>query len=227
MISENLASVKAGMADAARKSGRDPASVRLVAVTKTVAPERILQARDAGVDIFGENRIQEAREKIVRLAAEKIHWHFIGHLQKNKVKYLDGLFDLIHSIDSAVLAEAVHQKSIEHGRVCPVLIQVNVSGEASKFGVPPEILEDTLVRVSKLDGIRVRGLMTIAPYDPDPEKSRGHYSRLRELRDRCAQSAIGNVELDELSMGMSNDFTVAIEEGATLVRVGTAIFGGR
>ncbi len=213
--------------EAALKSGRAPESVRLVAVTKTVPVEKIRQAKEAGAVIFGENRVQEALEKIDRLGNDGIHWHFIGHLQKNKVKHVVGRFDLIHSVDSVDLARMIHTKSVEQGRVTPVLIQVNISGEASKSGVAPEALEALLQAASELKGIRVEGLMTIPPFDPDPEKSRSFFSALRQLRDKIAKSGIEGISLDELSMGMSHDFTVAIEEGATLVRVGTAIFGER
>lgn len=227
MIPENLETVKNRIAEAARKGNRDPASIRLVVVTKTVSVEKIIQAHNAGAALFGENRIQEALEKIHRLGREKFHWHFIGHLQRNKVKYLSGFFELIHSVDSILLAQAIHKKSLEEGRVTPILIQVNVSGETSKFGLAPGQLEETLRTVSRFGGIRVEGFMTIPPFDPDPEKSRKYFVQLRELRDRHANLGIPGISLKELSMGMSHDFTVAVEEGATLVRVGTAIFGER
>lgn len=215
------------MAEAARKVGRDPKSVRLVAVTKTVPEDRIFQASRAGVTVFGESKIQEALQKISLIGYEGFEWHFIGHLQKNKVKFIFDAFELIHSVDSLSLAEAIHHGAIERGRVMPVLIQVNVSGEEAKFGVPPANLEDVLRRLSKLEGLQVKGLMTIPPYDPDPERSRPCFAQLRELARRIGEKNIENIELNELSMGMSSDYTVAIEEGATLIRVGTAIFGER
>ncbi|MEE9258155.1 MAG: YggS family pyridoxal phosphate-dependent enzyme [Nitrospinaceae bacterium] len=227
MISDNLESVHTRIADAARKSGRPPESVRLIAVSKEIADDKIIEARKAGAVLFGENKVQEALDKIKRLAGENIRWHFIGHLQKNKVKQVVGRFEMIHSIDSLELAEAVHKKSVDLGVVTPVLFQVNISGEESKFGISPGELEGFLRPVSRLPGIRVEGLMTIPPFDPDPGKSRPYFVRLRELRDRCAGLAIENISMDELSMGMSNDFEVAVEEGATIVRVGTAIFGPR
>ncbi len=227
MISDNLESVHTRIADAARKSGRPPESVRLIAVSKEIADDKIIEARKAGAVLFGENKVQEALDKIERLAGENIRWHFIGHLQKNKVKQVVGRFEMIHSIDSLELAEAVHKKSVDLGVVTPVLVQVNISGEESKFGISPGELEGFLRPVSRLPGIRVEGLMTIPPFDPDPGKSRPYFVRLRELRDRCAGLAIENISMDELSMGMSNDFEVAVEEGATIVRVGTAIFGPR
>lgn len=227
LIADNLASVKQRMAQAARKSGREPNAVRLVTVSKTVPVERIAEAGAIGGCVFGENKVQEARNKIEILGTESYHWHFIGHLQRNKVKYIPGLFELIHSVDHSELAEEIHRHSVKHGLITPVLIQVNISGEASKSGVVPDDLEKLLDTAVSLNGISVRGLMTIPPFDPDPEKSRKHFAALRELRDRMQKLDIENISMDELSMGMSNDFEVAIEEGATWVRVGTAIFGAR
>jgi len=227
LIADNLATVKERMAQAARKSGREPDSVRLVAVTKTVPAERIVEAGTMNGCVFGENKVQEARDKIETLGTESYHWHFIGHLQRNKVKYIPGLFELIHSVDNSELAEEIHRHSLQHDVITPVLIQVNVSGETSKSGVAPNNLEELLDMLVSLSGISVRGLMTIPPFDSDPEQSRKHFSALRQLRDRMQSVNIENISMDELSMGMSNDFEVAIEEGATWVRVGTAIFGAR
>lgn len=225
LISENLASVQRRIKDAARKSGRNPESIELVVVSKGVPLARIIEAKSAGAVVFGESRVQEAVGKITAMGHGGIRWHLIGHLQKNKVKHALGLFDLIQSVDSAELAGVIDR--LGGGAVTPVLIQVNVSGEAAKFGVAPGELEPLLASVSKLRGVRVEGLMTIPPYDPDPEKSRKHFACLRELRDGLVKTGIQNISLDRLSMGMSNDFEVAVEEGATLVRVGTAIFGER
>jgi pyridoxal phosphate enzyme (YggS family) len=230
LIPENLEWVKSQIVQAAKKAGRSSDSVRLVAVSKTVSLEKIIEAREAGVGLFGENRVQEALDKIDRLGQSGqsgANWHFIGHLQKNKVKQIIGRFGLIHSVDSTALARAINEKSLAQGLITSVLIQVNVSGETSKFGMAPEELESTLKEVSKMPGVKVEGLMTIPPYAQDPEKSRGVFVRLRELRDKMAELGIEGIALKELSMGMSNDFTVAIEEGATLVRVGSAIFGDR
>ncbi len=226
-IADNLSSVKERMVRAARNAGRDPKEVRLVAVTKTVPVDLILEAHRSDGCVFGENKVQEAREKIGAPGTDNLRWHFIGHLQKNKVKYIPGWFELIHSVDNPELAEEIHRHSLQHDLVTPVLIQVNVSGEASKSGVAPEGLEGLLESVTHLTGISVRGLMTIPPFDPDPERSRKHFAGLRTLRDRMAKLNIENITLDELSMGMSSDFEVAIEEGATWVRVGSAIFGPR
>ena len=227
VIADNLAAVQKRMAAAARKAGRDPKDVRLVAVTKTVPIETIAEAEEADGCVFGENRVQDALKKIETLGTERYHWHFIGHLQRNKVKYITGRFELIHSVDNPELAEDIHSYSLKHGIVTPVLIQVNISGESSKSGVAPEDLEHLLESVTHLNGMSVRGLMTIPPFDPDPERSRPHFAALRKLRDRMRRLNIENMVLDELSMGRSNDFEVAIEEGATWVRVGTAIFGAR
>jgi len=222
--------VKSRIAKAAEKAGRSPASVRLVAVSKTVSIEKIIEAREAGAELFGENRVQEALEKIDRLGLLSQggpKWHFIGHLQKNKVKQIVGRFGLIHSVDSTALAQVINEKSLAGNLITSVLIQVNVSGEASKSGMAPDELESALGALSKMPAVKVEGLMTIPPFAPDPEKSRGVFARLRELRDKMAELGMEGICMNELSMGMSNDFTVAIEEGATLVRVGSAIFGDR
>ena len=186
---------------------------------------QIEEARIAGAVIFGENKIQDAVPKVDQMGSEGISWHFIGHLQKNKVKFLGEHFDLIHSVDSLELAEKIAAQCQTENRVQSVLLQVNVSGETAKFGMEPGELEKQMVAFSRLKGIRVEGLMTIPPYHPNPENSRRHFSRLRGFRDQCEKQ--NRLSLHKLSMGMTNDFEVAVEEGATLVRVGTAIFGPR
>ena len=225
MIAENLAEVWERICQAIQKSGRDPDSVHLVAVSKQVGMAQIEEARIAGAVIFGENKIQDAVPKVDQMGSEGISWHFIGHLQKNKVKFLGEHFDLIHSVDSLELAEKIAAQCQTENRVQSVLLQVNVSGETAKFGMEPGELEKQMVAFSRLKGIRVEGLMTIPPYHPNPENSRRHFSRLREFRDQCEKQ--NRLSLHKLSMGMTNDFEVAVEEGATLVRVGTAIFGPR
>jgi PLP dependent protein len=225
LIAENLVDVRERISQAIQKSKRNPDSVRLVAVSKQVGIAQIEEALNAGAAIFGENKIQDAVAKVDELGSKEISWHFIGHLQKNKVKFLDSRFDLIHSVDSLELAEKIAKHCQSENRVQSILLQVNVSGEAAKFGMEPGELENQLLAFSRLQGIRVEGLMTIPPLDPDPENSRRHFSRLRELRDQHEKQS--GLSLQELSMGMTNDFDVAIEEGATLVRVGTAIFGPR
>ena len=223
MIAENLVEVRERISRAIQKSGREPDSVHLITVSKQISVDRIEEARAAGAVVFGENKVQEAIPKIEQMGPEGIFWHFIGHLQKNKVKFLDERFDLIHSVDGLELAEKIAKQCQSENRVQRVLLQVNVAGETAKFGMEPGELEKQLMAFSSLKGIQVEGLMTIPPYDPDPESSRRYFSRLWELRDQCEK----RLSLPELSMGMSNDFEVAIEEGATLVRVGTAIFGAR
>ncbi|CAI2717726.1 YggS family pyridoxal phosphate-dependent enzyme [Nitrospina watsonii] len=226
-LSDNLESICQRIRNAALKAGRDPESVRLVAVSKTVPEDRIQEAQAAGVHVFGENKVQEALRKIEQLGHDGYGWHFIGHLQKNKVKYVSGQFERVHSVDSAGLAEKLSAQSQEQGVVTAVLVQVNVSGEASKFGVEPDALEDLLMKAGHLPGIAVKGLMTIPPFSENAEASRKYFAALRAMRDRLQARNLPGISLDELSMGMSHDFEIAIEEGATWVRVGTALFGQR
>lgn len=225
MIADNLSVVQELIDRALHNSGRNPGSVRLVVVSKQIGIAQIEEARTAGAVIFGENKIQEAVSKVDQIETEGILWHFIGHLQKNKVKFLEERFGLIHSVDSLDLAEKISKQCQEEKRTQRVLLQVNISGEPQKFGMEPGELENNLVNFSRLKGIRVDGLMTMPPFHPNPENSRKYFSHLRELRDRFEQQ--NRLSLPELSMGMTNDFEVAVEEGATLVRVGTAIFGPR
>lgn len=213
---------------AARKSGRDPDDVRLVAVSKTVPMDRIIEAVHAGVVIFGENRVQEASEKIrdigSRIRNKNVEWHLIGHLQKNKCKTAVRLFDLIHSLDSPELADMLDRHSAQIGKKQRVLIQVKIADEDTKHGVPEKDLNRLIEHVRHLDNLELEGLMTMPPFFADPEKARPFFSRLRQLRD---DAAARGVSLPELSMGMSGDYEVAIQEGSTLVRIGTAIFGER
>lgn len=222
-IRENLLRVKERIERAALKAGRDPNEVKLVAVSKTVEVARIRQAIEAGVTILGENYVQEAQKKIEEIGKE-VSWHFIGHLQSNKAKYAVRLFDLIHSVDSLSLAEELNRRAEREGRVIEVMIEVNLSGEATKFGTEEEKAVELARNLQQLKNLSLIGLMTMPPYFDDPEQSRPYFARLRALRERMAKEGI---VLKELSMGMSNDFEVAIEEGATYVRVGTAIFGPR
>jgi pyridoxal phosphate enzyme (YggS family) len=225
-ISENLARLWERIEMAARRSGRNPAAVRLVAVSKTVEAERVLQAIEGGVKILGENYVQEAQKKIEALGHE-VAWHFIGHLQTNKAKVATRLFDLIHSVDSLTLAEELHRQALKGGKMLPILLQVNIGGEATKFGAQEKEIIRLAEKLSELEGLAVKGLMTLPPYSDDPESSRPYFIELRKLSERLAQQKLPRIRMEELSMGMSNDFGVAIEEGATLVRVGTAIFGPR
>ncbi len=212
------------IAAAARRAGRDPAAVRLVAVTKTVDLDRIRQALAAGHRLFGENYLQEAARKVSALGPG-VSWHFVGHLQSNKAKGAVTLFDLIHSVDRLKLADAVNEAAAKNGKVQDVLLQVNLAGETSKFGAAPDAVPDLVRGIARLPHLSLRGLMTMPPYFPDPEAARPFFRALRELRDRLEREGCG--PLPELSMGMTGDFEVAVEEGATLVRVGTAIFGPR
>ena len=227
MISENLVQVKRCIIEAAKRAGRDPSGVRLLAVTKEQSDATVAKGIQAGMTLLGENKVQEASSKIEALGRNGLEWHFIGRLQKNKVKFIFDLFDLIHSVDSLALAEAIHKTAQKIGSYMPVLLQINISGEESKLGIDPLDLPQEIERVAKLEGVKIKGLMTIPPYTSDPENSRPYYARLRELRNTCSKLAVPGMELDELSMGMSNDYEVAIEEGATLVRVGTGLFGPR
>lgn len=212
-----------GIEKAALRVGRKPEEVKLVAVSKTVEPSRIEEAIEAGVSIFGENYVQEAQKKIEEIG-HRVAWHFVGHLQTNKAKYAVRLFDLIHSLDHLPLAEELNRRAEREGRTMKVMIEVNLSGETTKFGTEEEKTFDLASQVLQLRNLSLIGLMTMPPYFDDPERSRPYYIRLRGLKERMVREGI---PLQELSMGMSNDFEVAIEEGATFVRVGTAIFGAR
>jgi pyridoxal phosphate enzyme (YggS family) len=225
-ISDNLARVRERIEAAARRAGRNFEKIRLVAVSKTVGIERVRQAIEAGAEILGENYVQEAREKIEELG-RGVAWHFIGHLQTNKAKVASRFFDFIHSVDSLKLAEELGRGALGNKKVLPILLQVNIAREETKFGTMEDETFQLLERVSRVKGILVRGLMTMPPYFEDPEESRPYFRELRELAEAIGRKKIPGILMEELSMGMSNDFEVAIEEGATMVRVGTAIFGPR
>ena len=225
-IADNLARVKERIEAAARRAGRRPDAVRLVAVSKTVDAARIREAVEAGINSLGENYIQEAQKKIPELG-HGVSWHFIGHLQSNKAKIAARLFDFIHSVDSRKLAEELSRAAQQEKKVLPVLLQVNVAGEESKFGTTEAGALDLLRQISPLQGISVKGLMTMPPFFDAPEESRLYFRELRRLAESIARSSIPGISMGELSMGMSGDYEVAIEEGATLIRVGTAIFGPR
>lgn len=225
-IKEQIAIIRQRIASAAQRSGRPASDVRLMAVTKTVDDERIMQAITAGVDMIGENYVQEARRKI-ELMGKSMEWHLIGHLQTNKVKVAVRLFDMIHSLDRLDLARELHRRAQMAGVVMKVLIEVNISGEDTKRGVPHRDALPLIRDVSALDHLSVRGLMTMPPWFDDPEAARPVFIALRELRDRVAAEKFPRVEMQELSMGMSQDYHVAVEEGATIVRIGRSIFGER
>ncbi|MPZ91911.1 MAG: YggS family pyridoxal phosphate-dependent enzyme [Actinobacteria bacterium] len=222
-LHENLERVRKSIGAAARRTGRSPDDVTLVAVTKTWPADVVLEAIGAGATDFGENRAQEFREKVTILG-DRARWHFIGHLQTNKVRSVVGSCELIHSVDRLGLAESIARRAAIAGSDQDVLVEVNVAGDPNKHGVEPTRAVALALEIEELEGVRVRGLMTMPPYPQDPEQSRPHY---RELAALSAQLTAELPGADSLSMGMSRDFEVAIEEGATIVRVGTAIFGSR
>jgi len=225
-IARNLEEIQDRIARAAGRAGRDPASVTLVAVSKTVPASRIEEAIAAGVQVLGENRVQEARGKIETIG-RKVPWHLIGHLQTNKAGLAVSLFEMVHSVDTLRVAQALEREADRQGKRLPVLVQVNISGEASKSGVAPEEAPALLQSVAGMGHLQIEGLMTIPPYAEDPEAGRPLFRRLRELRDRVNAEGLAGEGLRHLSMGMSHDFEVAVEEGATMVRVGTLLFGER
>ena len=223
-IASRLARVQEQIAAAAQKSARSPDEIELVAVSKTHAAEKVQAAAEAGQMLFGESRVQEARAKIPLLPS-RLRWHFIGHLQKNKIRHALPLFELFHGIDSLALAQDMQRIADEAGMQPRILLEVNLAGEASKHGFAPEALRRDLEALLSLGRLTIEGLMTIPPLAPEAEASRHYFVALRELRDQLEAEC--NIRLPQLSMGMSDDFPIAIEEGATLVRVGTAIFGKR
>src|ERR1041385_2257464 len=229
-VSDNVAQVRERIARAAARVGRDTGSVTLMAVSKTVEPGRITEAYAAGLRVFGENRVQEFEGKSAALSELKdAEWRLIGHLQSNKVKKAAELFHAVDSVDSVRLAEKLNQAATEGGKKLDVLIEIKVGQEESKAGIPldsPE-LETLLQSAPQLANLQIRGLMTVPPFTDDPEAARPYFRLLRDLRDKIAARKLPNVEMDMLSMGMSHDFEIAIEEGSTCVRVGTAIFGAR
>ena len=222
-----LENVKNRIRKSAIDCQRDPQSIRLVAVSKTMSTKRVKEAIDAGVEILGENYIQEAREKIDRLSSYPVSWHFIGHLQTNKAKYAVKFFDLIHSVDSFKLAVELNKQAKKIGKVQDILIQINVGQEVSKSGASPKEAFDLVKNIGRLENLCLRGLMTMPPFFNAPQKVRPYFSSLCDLRDRIKAVMPTRVPVNELSMGMTGDFEVAIEEGATLLRIGTAIFGER
>lgn len=226
-LANNLRRVEERIADAAARVGRDPADVTLVTVTKTRSLDEVRAVIEAGAMDLGENYAQELEAKAEALADAKVRWHAIGHVQTNKVRKLVGLVHLVHSVDSLRLAKEIDLRAGAAGRGLPVLLQVNVSGEESKFGLAPEEVLPLAREVAGMGAARLAGLMTMPPYSADPEDSRPHFVALRELRDRLVSAGVPADRLHHLSMGMTGDFEVAVEEGATLVRVGTAIFGPR
>ncbi|MEK6570255.1 MAG: YggS family pyridoxal phosphate-dependent enzyme [Bacteroidota bacterium] len=227
MIADNAQQVRERVRKACERSGRDPQGVRLIAVSKTFDVARVREVLEVGISDIGENFVQELRDKRAELNNPDIRWHFVGHLQSNKVKYIADFISLIHSTDHRSVAEEIDKRGARIGRLIDVLVEVNTTGERTKFGVLPESTIEFVKSLAHLRNLRVRGLMTMGPFLPDPEDSRPAFRTLREFRDEVRNAGIENVEMTELSMGMTNDFEVAIEEGATMVRIGTAIFGPR
>jgi pyridoxal phosphate enzyme (YggS family) len=229
-IADNIAEIRDRISRAAARVRRDPGSVTLMAVSKTVEPERIKEAYASGLRVFGENRVQEFEGKSGALSDLKdAQWHLIGHLQSNKAKKAAELFHAVDSVDSVRLAEKINQAAVEANKKLGILIEIKVGQEESKAGIPldsPE-LEALLRAAPQLENLQIRGLMTVPPFTDDPEGARPYFRLLRDLRDKIAARKLPAVQMDVLSMGMSHDFEVAIEEGSTCVRVGTAIFGAR
>ena len=224
---KRLEQIRQRLRQAAESCNRDADSVRLVVVSKTIAAEIVKEAIDAGVTILGENYVQEARDKFKALVQYPVSWHFIGHLQSNKAKYAVRLFDLIHSVDSLKLARELDKQAGKVDKIQQILVQVNISAEDTKSGISTDEAPRLIAEISQLKNLAVKGLMTMPPYFYQPEKVQPFFADLRELRDQIKGQSLPNVFLDELSMGMTGDFEVAIKEGATLVRIGTAIFGER
>lgn len=225
-ISDNLRLVEANIAAACKRAGRKREEVKLIAVSKTHPVEAIKEAIRCGIRSFGENKVQELKDKMEKLD-ESLDWHLIGHLQTNKVKYVVGKVSLIHSLESIRLAEALEKEAVKRGVIVDVLVEVNIAGEDTKFGVLPENVEDFIREVAKFEHIRVKGLMTVAPIAQKSEENRKYFKNLNKIMVDLNSKNIHNVSMNVLSMGMTGDYETAIEEGATLVRVGTGIFGHR
>ncbi|HXR03262.1 MAG TPA: YggS family pyridoxal phosphate-dependent enzyme [Verrucomicrobiae bacterium] len=223
-LAENLEKIQRQICGACERAGRNPATVALLAVTKNHPPETVAAAAQLGLNLFGENKVQEARAKIP-LCPGRLRWHFIGHLQSNKCRDAVELFEMTQSVDSLPLAREIARRAEAAAKTMPILLEVNVAGEAGKFGYAPDKLLAELAAINALPKLEIHGLMAVPPWSAEPEKSRPHFRRLRELKARCEQ--ILGAPLSHLSMGMSGDFEMAIEEGATMIRIGTALFGPR
>ena len=226
MVVENLKKVEEKIQQACERSGRSRSEVTLIAVSKTKPIELMQEAMETGVNIFGENKVQEIVKKEVELPKD-VEWHLIGHLQRNKVRQIAGKVKRIHSVDSLRLAEQIQKEYEKIGEIADILLEVNVAREESKYGLMPEETEAVIREIANFPNIKVHGLMTIAPFVEDPEKNRIHFQNLRKLLVDINAKNIDNISMDELSMGMTGDYEVAIEEGATYIRVGTGIFGSR
>ncbi len=226
-IAQNIADILKSIEESAKKLGKSLEDITVIAVTKTVDSSRALQAFEAGLSDLGENRVQEFVNKHENLKNYDIDWHIIGHLQKNKVKYIIGKVKLIHSLESLSLAEEIDKRSKQHGIVTDVLVELNIAEEESKFGIKKDNLIDFLKSVKEFENIRIVGLMTVAPFAENKEDVRWVFKEMKHLYDTISNMSFKNVEMKFLSMGMTNDYDVAIEEGANIIRIGTAIFGSR
>lgn len=226
MLAENVKEVQKNIEDACKRAGRKPEEVELIAVSKTKPVDQLLEVYDTGIRAFGENYVQELTEKIEVLPKD-IRWHMIGHLQRNKVKYIVGKVALIHSVDSLRLAEEISKEAVKKNTCADILLEVNVAQEENKFGLTLENTMEEVEKIAVLPNIHIKGLMTSAPFVENPEENRKYFRQLRQLSVDINEKNIDNVCMDILSMGMTNDYIVAVEEGATMVRVGTAIFGAR
>lgn len=225
-IEENFSRLRAKIFKSCEKAKRNPQEIKIVAVTKNIAVEKIKQAIDCGIEIIGENKVQEAQAKYTQMD-KKVLWHLIGHLQTNKVKKALEIFDLVQSVDSLKLAEEINHRAKEKNKILPILIEVNTSGEPTKYGVKPEQTETLIREMQKLENLRIRGIMTVGPASKDKQKVRQAFRQLRGIYEKLEKVKMSNVELEHLSMGMSSDFEEAIEEGSNMLRIGTAIFGPR
>ena len=226
MITENLEQVRKNIEEACRAVNRDPGEVTLISVSKTKPVSMLQEAYDAGSRDFGENKVQEIMDKYPQLPSD-IRWHMIGHLQRNKVKYIVGQVALIHSVDSYRLAEEINIQAKKKNIIVPILVEVNIAHEESKFGISEEDAIQLVEEIAELENVRIKGLMTIAPYVENAEDNRLYFRKIKDLSVDIAAKNIDNVSMEILSMGMTGDYEVAIEEGATMVRVGTGIFGAR
>lgn len=225
-VRKNIEKIRNSMAEAALRSGRNVSDIKLMAVTKTIDDDRLMEAIEAGIDIIGESYVQEAKRKIEKIG-RPLEWHMIGHIQTNKVRYVIKLFDMIHSVDRMDLAVELDRRGKNAGLVMKILIEVNVSGEKTKSGVPLTEAVALVRSVAALENLAIFGLMTMPPWSDDPEKARPCFTALRDLKNRVIEEEIPGVNMAELSMGMSGDYEVAIEEGATIVRIGSSLFGAR
>jgi pyridoxal phosphate enzyme (YggS family) len=227
-VARNVLSIRERIAKAAERCGRSPDEITLLAVSKTFPAEFLVRAAEAGIRCFGENRVQEAETKIPQLRnIDGLQWHLIGHLQTNKARRAAELFDVIHSVDSVKLAAKLNQASTEAGKILSVLLQIDLGDEETKFGAEPRQIHELVEAINGFPGLRLNGLMTIPPFWDNPEDVRPYFARLRQLRDKMEMEQPGCLGLNHLSMGMSHDFEQAVQEGATILRIGTAIFGAR